>query len=968
MGAVWKARHVHLNRIVALKLVYAGCLPGEQADRRFQREAESAAKLCHPNIVAIHEVGKIEDQLYLTMDFLEGGSVAERAGQEDFSLREAAILMAKVAHGVHHAHENGILHRDIKPANILLDATGEPQVCDFGLARIMDETSDLTVLGEILGTPAYLSPEQIEGRKDTLTPSSDIYSLGAVLYELLSGEPPFPSEQVHVIARMVVEEMPGRLLASCSGVRIPVDLSTICMKCLEKDPKNRYATALGLAEDLERWIRGEPILARRTAPAERLWKWARRKPLVASLWFLVTVLLLVVAGVATVLELRVEKQRAIAEDLARRSQHRLARQLSQSAQHLIEQHDWLRGMPALAEAIRIGTGNRRLDEVNRIRFGVLLRNAPGLRAAWFSGEPIFRAEGNQSGTRLMLATRRTVEVWDVEKGERIGGRYTPDAGISNVSFDSAQGRWASVETAGGRCHVWRPDDGVVRDVGEGSVHSPPDGYLLREGLFVLFKDASWEVQAAMRDERISGPFKCVSRIRWAAALPGLTRVIACDEDDAVHLWDMRTGVDLVPPIKLGAGSRGIAFDGFNSFTRTAVLHRSRECWVLDCMSGEILVYHENLADIPQSFGRDANGEWVFLTRNDEGVAVRNLATDVLRWPAFHGALGFRGSFAPDSRLLATQSWIGSARVWETDNGTPVTPYLWQTATPGSCLLTPGGKWLLTRGDEPGARLWNLRANNGTVEMPGTLQGGRHLFFAGDPERLVGAETNGRVVVWDPGEPPKQLLEFQHPEELAVVAPAGRGKFVLTAGSRTAALWDIRTGKIFGHRFMPDVPILHASADPNETTFAAVLAGGDIVVWDAGKGAERVRIRASAQRVVISPDGRLLLALSGRVARTWDARTGKAASAPVEEAGGPCMQFSARTENGSCSGAAWAPLGRAAQGCGMRRRGVSGSHFHRTGWGCVAWRGARTGRGLPPAAAIRLFTSATAARVKPWCRR
>src|SRR5688572_15106975 len=242
MGVVWKAKQRRLNRIVALKLVRGGCLPGEAAAKRFRREAEAAAQLKHPNIVVIHEVGEYDDQLFLSMDLIEGGSLADWVKRVAFSPRDAAMLLAKVARGVHHAHENQVLHRDLKPGNILLDAAGEPRVCDFGLARLGDSESSLTISGELLGTPAYLSPEQAAGKMRDLTSASDTYSLGAILYELLCGHPPFSADNLPALLRKVAEDDPMRPISHYSGGRIPFDLSTICLKCLEKEPSARYAT------------------------------------------------------------------------------------------------------------------------------------------------------------------------------------------------------------------------------------------------------------------------------------------------------------------------------------------------------------------------------------------------------------------------------------------------------------------------------------------------------------------------------------------------------------------------------------------------------------------------------------------------------------------------------------------------------------------------------------------------------
>ena len=278
-GVVFRARQKSLNRTVALKIIGLGQWATKAHLKRFRLEAEAAARLEHPGIVPIHEVGERDGSCYFSMKFVEGGQLDEVAKREPMPIRQAVELIAKVARTVHYAHEHGILHRDIKPGNILLDAKGEPHLTDFGLARLVESESSVTQTLDVLGTPSYMAPEQAVGNNAAVSSATDVYGLGAVLYQLLTGQPPFAGGTTYETIKLLLDTEPRqpRLL----NPKIDRDLSTICLKCLEKDPKRRYSSALALAEDLGRWLKHEPIVARHTGVFTRGRKWVRRNPSIA---------------------------------------------------------------------------------------------------------------------------------------------------------------------------------------------------------------------------------------------------------------------------------------------------------------------------------------------------------------------------------------------------------------------------------------------------------------------------------------------------------------------------------------------------------------------------------------------------------------------------------------------------------------------------------------------------------------
>jgi serine/threonine protein kinase len=281
MGVVYKARQVSLNRVVALKMILAGQLAREDDVRRFYTEAEAAANLEHPGIVPIYEVGQHEGQHYFSMGFIEGESLAAKVAEGPLPPREAAELVLKVAEAIAYAHERGVIHRDLKPGNILLDKNGQARVTDFGLAKRTSAADHsgveaLTTTGQILGTPSYMPPEQAAGRLEEIGPLADVYSLGAVLYTLLTGRPPFQSASVMDTLMAVLEQEPVPPRQLSAGV--PVDLESICLKCLEKASKRRYVSALELAADLDRYLAGEPVIARPVGRIVRAARWVARHP------------------------------------------------------------------------------------------------------------------------------------------------------------------------------------------------------------------------------------------------------------------------------------------------------------------------------------------------------------------------------------------------------------------------------------------------------------------------------------------------------------------------------------------------------------------------------------------------------------------------------------------------------------------------------------------------------------------
>jgi serine/threonine protein kinase/Flp pilus assembly protein TadD len=416
MGAVFRARQVSLNRIVALKVMLGGDFAGGTEQARFRVEAQAAARLKHPNIVAIHEVGEHDGQPFFSMDFIEGRTLRQLTWDTPLPARDAAVLLRTVAEAVHYAHERGVVHRDLKPSNVLVDAAGQPHITDFGLAKRMDAESDLTMSGMVMGTPSYMPPEQASGQNKTIGPPADVYALGAVLYDLLTGRPPFrgatPAETMAQLESQ--EPIAPRLLNS----GVPRDLETICLKCLEKAPSRRYESALALAEELGRFLRDEPIYARPAGTLEKSWRWGRRHPGVAAALFL----MVAIAVGSPIVAYRMNLLRLRAEGNAKQTQTAL----SDLAWTLYSTGD----LPGAEQAAR-GAIAARADS---------LADTNDARSLWILGNVLWmRSESGEAAVHLARAL-------DIQRSQL--GLTNIDVGKTLFSLANAQfqlGKYAGAE-------------------------------------------------------------------------------------------------------------------------------------------------------------------------------------------------------------------------------------------------------------------------------------------------------------------------------------------------------------------------------------------------------------------------------------------------------------------------------------------------------------------------------------------
>ena len=467
MGVVYRANQVSLNRPVALKMIKAGVLADDRELRRFQNEAEAVALLDHVGIVPVYEVGEHDGQRYFSMKLIEGSNLADRLTDYTNKPNEAVELLIRTAEAVQHAHMRGILHRDLKPANILIDSSGAPHVTDFGLAKRVDGGDEMTATGAVLGTPAYMSPEQADGRRGTITTATDVYGLGAILYALLVGKPPFGGDSV-IDTLDAVRTRPPIALRKLNA-EIPRDLELICLKCLEKNPIDRYRTAGALADDLKRWMADEPVSVRPVGFLEKTAKWARRKPTLAAAYSLamLTILLGGLGGAAVwqwrlaeQAGARVEKNRLQAvqdlgkADVARRKafnakadadeQRKKVQAIDYGRTVEVARQEWSDNNVAATRQLLDATSPElrgwEWDYVDRLANAFLV-NIPAQGAT--SAPAVFSPDG----TRILGTDQegesyaRFAKVWDAKTGrELLKGAAKNTVGSRRLEFDAAESR------------------------------------------------------------------------------------------------------------------------------------------------------------------------------------------------------------------------------------------------------------------------------------------------------------------------------------------------------------------------------------------------------------------------------------------------------------------------------------------------------------------------------------------------
>ncbi len=803
MGVVFKARQLGLNRLVALKVVRAGVHASSAQRARFQSEVAALARLRHPNIVPIHQVGEVQGLPFFAMEYLSGGTLAQQLRERRPPPREAARLIATLARAVQHAHEAGVVHRDLKPANVLLDADGTPRIADFGLARHLESPQGPTCTGAVLGTPSYMAPEQAAGQKHAIGPQSDVYSLGALLYELLTGRPPFRAASPTETILQVLQDEPVPPSRLHAGLCQPLEV--ICLKCLARDPGRRYHSAGALADDLERFLRGEPIQARPVPAVTRVLLWARRRPAQAALLVL-TVLLLLSTLVGLLGFAHHEQQRRLeAEDL--RSKTEEARQKlakhREEARLLAGQEVKARGLAeSERQAARRETAllflerGRDLCERGEVRSGLLwMARSLEFAADETDLQPIVRL--NLAGWLRQLSPAHRTQL---EAGHVVAGAFSPDGrrvatgkGSTVSLFDQATGKqlWTVPMARPVTALVWSRDSRLLA-AGSGSGTQDNWGKAGPGSVQVIDVETG-----RVRGEAREHPHT----VRCLAFSPDGKHLLTGCQDGHARLWDLETG-KLHKLIKLETPVVGVGFSPERYFL-TVVSRNAPD----KEDGGEVQLWETATGEAGPSFSApnastaavSSDGRTLALAGQRAGMEVRwcdPASADFGKrvGPKMHSGSEWAIALSGDSSLLASCGLDWRARIHATATGQQLGQTLLLNGWVYVVALSPDGKTLLT-GDGSSSALWDLSPPRRPEAM---LQAERIqvLTFSPDRSRLAAVLDDHRVQLFDARTGQARGPALALPAGCPRLALGPDNSTLLTCGyDRQVRVWNGETGKL-----------------------------------------------------------------------------------------------------------------------------------------------------------------------------
>jgi WD40 repeat protein len=934
MGVVYRARDLTLNRVVALKLMLAGQFAGEREVKRFRSEAQAAARLDHPNIVSIYEFGELESRPFLSMRFVDGTSLADQLAGKPMDPRRIAQLMSTLALAIHYAHQRGVLHRDLKPANVLIDSAGQPHVTDFGLAKCLDSKDGLTLSGAALGSPNYMSPEQAARHPERLTTAADIYSLGAIMYELLTGRAPFCAETPLETMRQVMEHPP--VAPHVIHKLADRELETICLKCIEKEPERRYGSAQAMAEDLERWLRQEPILARPIGTIGRLKKWTWRNPRTAALLLLCGLAILAFLVGQTVMSVRLTRANTRVEaanvKLTRslyEAQWRQADEADRADEHgeaIARFSHFLRVNPNDGPA-----ASRLLSLLSSCNFPVLL--VPPLT----NETPVVALDFSQAADRLATVTSGgTARLWDADSG-KLGLELAHPAPLTHCFLCGEKDLRLLTLSTEPKVRLWDLRSRRLiseRELGAlNRLDASRSVVRTRDRRLIAINVQSNVVQVLDADSGawMQPPIAVPMEI-FCSVISADGRLLALATASQLSLYKAGSDKPLFPPVELSSPPHDICF---SDDARWLACRTQYTIWLMNTVTGAtepefsatglritFLGTSERLIRIPggpvgpldlvdghtgkdlgSPFGQpefDArrHGDLLFSRRELQSYlssSMRLLDPTTGRFqtePFIHDSPFLVTWLRPDGRVAATASQDRTVRLWSVEMQKPEPLTLPVGEQVWEAQWSPSGDRIFTTSameTNSHLRLWDTRSGaplGPPVQLESVAWFGQ---WSPDGTRIATATLPG-AVIWDAqtGRPLSPPLRHRD-SRLVHCAFSPSGEVLATAAEdRTVRLWNGHTGEAICEPLLhSDVP-LKISFRSDGRRLASACLDGTIRIWSVPEGKlvlGPLRHSGICWVASFSPDNRWLLSASAdSTAQLWDAATGKPALPPFRHEG------------------------------------------------------------------------------------